>query len=36
MKTLGDVYKPEFAETFIETSQSLTKKRQSFSCPDKT
>ena len=26
MKKLGDVYKPEFAETFIETSQSLTKK----------
>jgi len=26
MKKLGDVYKPEFAETFIETSQCLTKK----------
>lgn len=26
MKKLGDVFKPEFAETFIETSQSLTKK----------
>jgi hypothetical protein len=30
MKKLGDVYKPEFAETFIETSQSLTKKKTKF------
>jgi len=26
MKKLGDAYKPEFAETFIETSRRITKK----------